>query len=139
MLLWLRQAGAVSPPAHQQERRKTSWRHLPGRDWLGTGLVSPNTETFVKQASEWCEIFAMAVHTGIDPDDESPGFRRVDLGWLSQVGPFLKVGQLGKRVRAAGLSADEALGLMSSGEWDPFADVVMPAPNPDPPQSLANA
>lgn len=139
MLLWLRQAGAVSPRRTNKSGARLRGDIYRAETWLGTGLVSPNTETFVKQASEWCEIFAMAVHTGIDPDDESPGFRRVYLGWLSQVGPFLKVGQLGKRVRAAGLSADEALGLMSSGEWDPFADVVMPAPNPDPPQSLANA
>lgn len=96
---------------------------------LGIGLVSPNATVFVQQANEWCELFASAVHARIKPDDEQPGMRRIYLAWLSQATPYLNVGQLGKRIRAAGLTADDAMELIRAGEFDPFADAVMPIPN----------
>lgn len=99
---------------------------------LEIGLESPNAQTFVEQANEWCDVFAMSVHVGITPDDERPGLSDVYLGWLRAVQPFVAVGYLGKMVRDAGLSTDQGVALMHAGEWDPWADVAMPEPNPDP-------
>jgi hypothetical protein len=99
---------------------------------LEAGLASPNALIFVEQANEWCELFSSAVHVSIKPDTEGPGLSQVYLGWLAHVRPF--VGQvgvsfLGQQVRDAGLSTDEALSRISTGEWDPYEDVMMPVPS----------
>ena len=100
---------------------------------LGVGLESPNATMFVGQANDWCGAFAEAIHLTIQPDEQQPGFTQVylTLTWLRAGKPFVSVALIGKMVRDAGLSSAEGAARMSRGEWDPWADVEMPAPNPD--------
>jgi len=105
-------------------------------DLVDAGLVSPNAATFLAQAKEWCDGFLAAVHLGIRPDDEAPGFYGTYLGWLREVRPFVGqvgVGYLGKQVRDSRLDRDTAVSLMRSGQWDPYESVHMPVPNPTEP------
>jgi hypothetical protein len=101
---------------------------------LEAGMVSPTATTFVEQASEWCELFATLVHVGTKPDNEQLGLSQVYLTWLGLVRPFVGqfgVAYLGKRVRDANWSTDEALSLIRDGEWDPYEGVAMPVPSTD--------
>jgi hypothetical protein len=102
----------------------------PIQQLLEVGLKSPNATTFVEQADEWCAVFGTSVHVGVPPDDEQPGFSQVYLAWLMAVKSFVSVPLIGKMVRDAGLSSDEAAVLMSRGELDLWSDVEMPVPNP---------
>lgn len=99
--------------------------------FLEIGLVSPNATTFVEQANLWCEGFAEAVHLRIKPDDDTPDSSQIYLGWLKMVKPFVNVPLIGKMVRDAGLSSEEAVALMSRGELDLWADVEMPVADLD--------
>jgi hypothetical protein len=94
---------------------------------IANGLLSPNADEFIRQARQWCEAFAEAVHSGVEADKAIPGFTNSYLSWLRSVGPFLGEAQLGMQVRAAGLSADEAFARLRAGEWDPFENVRMPS------------
>ncbi len=47
----------------------------------------------------------------------------------------MSVPLIGKMVRDAGLSSEEAVALMSGGELDLWSDVEMPVPNPDAPET----
>lgn len=99
--------------------------------FIAIGLVSPNANLFLEQADEWCDVFSESVHLGIKPDEERPGLTEAYLNWLRHVPKaFISTAGFGKQVRDAGLSTDEAVGLIQRGEWDPYAGFQMPVPNP---------
>jgi hypothetical protein len=93
------------------------------RALLAHGLESPNAEIYVHDGELLCSALAEAVHANLDPgpelEHETRGFMRFGQAEFGD-------GALGRAVRRAGLSADEALAAMARGERDPFADIEIP-------------
>jgi hypothetical protein len=100
------------------------------RMMLDRGMKSPSAEMFVHDGELLCGALAEAVHAGVDPgpelESETRGFMRF--------GRSFGTAALGAAIKRSGMSSDEALRAITSGEWDPFANVEIPT-RPTPPHA----
>jgi hypothetical protein len=87
------------------------------------GLKSPNAATYVHDGQLMCDVLAEAVHKGVDP---GPEVERESRGLMRFGHQHFGYAAFGRRVLESGLSEDEAMAALASGEWDPFADVEIP-------------
>ena len=92
------------------------------RMMLDRGMVSPSAQAFVHDGEILCGALADALHEGVDPgpevEAETRGFMRFGRSFGNAA--------LGNAIRRSGMSSDQALAAIMSGEWDPFADVEIP-------------
>jgi hypothetical protein len=93
------------------------------RTLLAQGMQSPSAEEFVHDGELLCAALASAVHVGEDP---GPELERASRGFMAFSRTTFSSGAVGAAVGKSGLSTDEAIAAIRSGEWDPFADVEMP-------------
>jgi len=89
---------------------------------LSRGVRSPNAVEYVRDGEALLFVLAEAVHAGTDP---GPELERETCGFMA-FGRNFTDGAIGAAIRRAGLSSDEAVAMLTQGEWDPFADVQMP-------------
>lgn len=96
---------------------------------LSRGMQSSNAEEFVRDGEVLLSALAESLHAGVDP---GPELERETRGFMA-FGRNFNTGAFGAAVRRAGLSTDDAVALLTHGEWDPFTDVQMPerAQNPE--------
>jgi hypothetical protein len=99
---------------------------------LDRGMESYNAQTFVEQATGWCEAFAAAVHSDTVPPAGQPGSQEIYARWKKEARPYLGqygVAYFGAQIRkvARGRSDEElVLGMLSRGHWDPYVGASLP-------------
>lgn len=92
-------------------------------DLLRRGVVSPNGERFVHDGLLFCEALAEAVHAGIDP---GPEVEQETRGFMAFARQHFGQAALGRSLRTAGMSVEEAVVALNAGQFDPFAEVDYP-------------
>lgn len=89
---------------------------------LDRGMRSPNAEEFVQEGDALLDALAEAVHAGDAPGPELESDSREFMA----LGRNFGTAASGNAIRQSGLPDDEVMGMLTSGAWDPFADVQMP-------------
>lgn len=90
---------------------------------LERGMQSPSAEAYLHDGDIFCAALADAVHTGLDP---GPELERETRGFMRFGHTCFGERALGSRIRRAGFGVEEAVALISTGEWDPFDAVEIP-------------
>lgn len=93
------------------------------RVMLHRGMQAPNAQEFVRDGETLLGGLAEAVHAG---DDPGPELETETRGFMAFARQNFSESALGAAIGRAGLSSDEAIALLTAGDWDPFEDVQMP-------------
>ncbi|MBB4663166.1 hypothetical protein [Conexibacter arvalis] len=87
------------------------------------GMKSPNSEAFVHDGLLMCADLAEAVHAGVNP---GPVLQEQTAGFMAFARQNFSEPVLGRNLREAGLSVDQAVAEIGAGTLDPFENVDYP-------------
>jgi hypothetical protein len=106
--------GAVNMRGKQVLKRVTTIEAL-----RIAGMESPKADAFLEEGLAWIQFLATAVHEEFNPESDAEDAIR---DWQRRGRREFGDQVLGRAMRQSGLSNDEAMLGIRSGQFDPFVD-----------------